>query len=283
MAVDQLFHDLVGGLLVEAGQGDMGAVDLLHDGVRLLQRAIAIQPALGLVCPVVGQQIVDQVHVGQRDVGIGLYLFTVVVNGLAVVAHVPVPDGMAFGLAQDPLAVLFSRRAGDRLLGVAGRPLCVGVAAVPVEIGDQLGGPRFVLALQLVLQEILKLPEHVRRKLLLRVHAVFNAVEALLRGQIEEIVDGDAEDFRQQGQSRDVGHRHRVFPLGHRLRADPQLFRQLLLCHARLEAKLFDFLSQFHIEILLQVVCFLLAGSLYETGSRNSITQISSPLACWLS
>ena len=108
---------------------------------------------------------------------------------------------------------------------------------------------------QQALQEILIVPEHIWRKIRFPVHAVFDAVEALLRAQIKKIVNADAEDLRQQRQRGDVRHGHRVFPFGHRLGADPQLFRQLLLGQARFEAKLFDLLSQIHLHDLLSSDC----------------------------
>ena len=174
---------------------------------------------------------------------------------------------------------------GGELHGVLGIAAClagVGVHPVPVEIGQQLRDPLFVLFVrELGLQEFLILHEHVLGQILLIVHAVFDAVEALLRGQVKQIVDADAEDLRQKGKGGDVRHGHPIFPLGHRLGADPQLFRQLLLGQSRLEAELPDFLSQFHPDNLLNEYCFLIASSLYETGPQDSITQISSVVYLW--
>ena len=127
---------------------------------------------------------------------------------------------------------------------------------MPVEIGQELRGPLPVgLVLQLFLQEVLVLPEELLGQGLLDVQAVFDAVEALLGGQIKELVDADAEDLRQPGQQGNIGHGRAGLPLGHRLGSEAQLLRQILLGEPRLEAKLSDFLSKFHGFVLLFLFC----------------------------
>ena len=162
---------------------------------------------------------------------------------------------MSLGLLQNPLAVLFIRRRLHRFPGVAAGFAGIAVHSVPVEIGDQSGGAFFILLCgKLPFQKFLVFHEHVLGQILLCVEAVFNAVQALLAAQVEQIVNADAEDFRQQRQRGDVRHRRRVFPFGHRLRADAQLFRQLLLGQPCFEAKLPDFLSEFHADSLLPLL-----------------------------
>ena len=144
-------------------------------------------------------------------------------------------------------AALFVGGSADRLLGPAADLLPVGVHPVPVEVGHQLCGPLLVgLVAELGFQEFLIFHEDVLGQHCFKIQAMLDPVEPLLGAQVKEVVDADAEDLRQHRQGADVRHGHGVFPLGDGLRADPQLFRQLLLGQAGLEAKLFDFLSQFH-------------------------------------
>ena len=62
------------------------------------------------------------------------------------------------------------------------------------------------------------------------------------------------------------------------LRDYRQRLRELLLCQIRLKAKLPDLLSQFHNHK--PPLSFLLTGSLYNPQISDSMTQISSELAC---
>ena len=108
-----------------------------------------------------------------------------------------------------------------------------------------------LLVVKLRLEKILVFAEHVLRQLVLAVHTVLDAVEALLHAEVEQIVDRHAEDLRELRQQRDVRHRGAVFPFRHGLRADADALGELLLRQRGLEAQLFDFLSQFHGDDLL--------------------------------
>ena len=257
----QLLHDPIRRGRVEAGQGDVSPVDLVHDGIGVRQAAQLGQVVLRLISAPVCQQIVDQVETGQPERRVLLHQLPVEVDGVGMVVHVPVPVDVAVCLHQDPLAALHAGVHPNALLGVTACLAAKGLHPVPVEIGQQIGGALLVgFDLQLVLQKGLVLQKHVLGQIVLRVQPVFDAVEALLAAQVKEIVDGDAEDLRQQGQGAAVGHGHRVFPLGHGLGADAQPLRQLLLGQAGLEAKLFDFLSEFHNRSLRKCCLVLLTG-----------------------
>ena len=225
----------------------MGAIHLRQNGFGVFQGAVTRKPLLGLVRPVVCNQIVQQVQIGQRGIGVFPHHLQIKLDGLGVVGHVPVPNGVVLRPVQDPLAALFARRAAYRLLCILRGLLCIGVHAVPVEIGDQLRRALLVLLRgKQSLQKLLILPEYVLRKLRFCVQAVFNAIEPLLCGQIKQIVNADAENLRQTRKRCDIRHGRCGFPFGYRLRADAQLFRQLLLRQTCLEAVLPDFLPQFH-------------------------------------
>ena len=99
----------------------------------------------------------------------------------------------------------------------------------------------------LFLQETFIFQIYVLRKVIFHIHPILDAVETLFRAQVEEIVDCDPEDFRQQRQGRDVRHCRRILPLGYRLGGNAQLFCQLILCQSGLVAQLSDLFSEFHI------------------------------------
>ena len=202
-------------------------------------------------------QVVQQVQEGQGRVRILLRQFAVEGDGSVVVGQVPVPDDMAFRLLQDPLAVLLAGIHADGFLRVAAGMDPGGVHPVPPEEGDQAGRPFLIgFGSKLRLQEFLVLPVQVLGQFFLKVQAVLNAVHALLDGQVEQVVNRDAEYLGQQRQQGDVRHRDGVLPFGDRLGADAKPVCQLFLGKARPEAELSDFLSEFHKKSPPECVCF---------------------------
>lgn len=241
---NQLLHDAVGGLRIEARERDVGAVDADHEGARVRKPARLREVTLRLVGAVVGEQIVNQVEVRQADRRVGRDDFAPEFDSLRVIVQVPVPCNMAGRAVQNPLAVLLTRHRADCVLRVAGRLLRAGVHAVPVQVGDKAGGALLILrVIELRLQKILVFPEQILRQILVDVEAVFDAVQALVVTQIEKVVDADAKCLRQQRKQRDIRHRGSIFPLGDGLPADAELLGELLLREAGLAAKLSDFLS----------------------------------------
>ena len=200
------------------------------------------------------EQVVQQIQVRQADLRVFFDDTAPEFNGLRVIGDVPIPGRMAFRPIQDPLAVLYPGGSPDRVFGVSGRFPGAGIHAVPVQVGDEACCALPVLfVVKLRLQKILVFPEEILREFICNIQAVFDAIQALLARQVEKLVNADPENLRQKRKRRYVGHGHRVFPLGHRLGADPQLFRQLLLRQTRFEAELLDLLSQFHHHDLLDV------------------------------
>lgn len=110
----------------------------------------------------VGNQIIQQVHIRQRGVRMILCQLPIEIDRLGVITDIPVPDGMVICFTQEPLAALFIRCAADRLLRVPGCLLRFRVHAVPVEISNQLSCPLLMLRIiQLGPQEALKLPKNI--------------------------------------------------------------------------------------------------------------------------
>ena len=217
------------------------------DGADVRQSGIALQELFRFIGPVIRQEIVQQIRAGQPGPGVFLHKSAIEFDGLAVIDNVPVPGRMPLCLLQDPLAVLFIRRCLHRLPGIATRLAGIALHPVPIEIGHQPRRAFLVLRFaELTLQKRLILHEQILRQILLRVKAVLNAVEALLTGQVEQVVDTDAEDFRQQRERRDIRHRCGIFPFRNRLRADSELLGKLFLREPGPKPKLSDLLPEFH-------------------------------------
>ena len=96
------------------------------------------------------------------------------------------------------------------------------------------------------LQEILILPEKLLGQLIFDLQPVLNTVHPLFGGQVKQVVDRNAEGFRQKRKKRNIRHRNSVLPFGYCLGTDAEFFRQLFLGQSRPETELSDFCSEFH-------------------------------------
>ena len=68
----------------------------------------------------------------------------------------------------------------------------------------------------------------------------------LFSSQVKQVVNRNAEGFRQRRKQRNIRHRNSVLPFGYRLGADTELFCQLFLGLPRPQTELFDFCPEFH-------------------------------------
>ena len=236
------------------------------------------EPFPCLAEPPVGDEIVQQPHVGGAVLGIAAAVVAEPGDEGVVVADAPVGDVASPGVAElaDGVGIAGLFHGGLAVLH-GKQPVLLGLAVVEL-CQQRLGLPGHGRILSDGLELLLQLP-------LLRlgeeapgVDVILHPIQLLLRAHGKELVDGDAEVHGNLRQHLHVRHAVAALPFTHGLGRHMQVRRQGFLSQPSLIAQSADLFSHFHFSFLLGFPAEACPASLLWPYDSREKGKIPAPL-----